>query len=515
MSSLRELLKQLTTTWTQLSVGSRSGVIAAAVVAVALVVLTGVWSARPKYVPLARDLAPSETAELVSKLEAEGIHAKMNFAASTVLDPKSKWTRARRHAGDRVSHQLEAPEWNDSVLGDPDMNHFRMTRHREQSLARTIRRMDGISDAVVHLAQPEPTPFIQEQQPATASVVIEVRSGTPFARETAAAIVALVADSVEGVSPDGVSVMDTRGRMLASGAGGLNSDIGGQFEYQRQLEVDLATKANSMLIKMLGERRAIVRVSANIDFTRTERIALTYDPDVKVRESEDITTKTTTQPVNSALGPAGASSNLGPAAIGQNASLSKTTEETNNTKYLNGETKETITELPGRIKRLTVAVMVHTQDPEGTGGAIEVPPTEVDLQRVEAVVKQAVGFDTSRGDEIEVMLTQFAGLQSEEHQLTQVQQWEMYSKLARSSSLGLAAIVALLLGLLTIYRLRPVTIRVEGEQDSSQRRERTLAQLSGRVKQNPEMMKAVISAWLDGADARATEDDHQRHRKAA
>ncbi len=271
MSNIRELLKQLVTTWNRLGTGAKVGIVVTTVAAVIMIVLTGVWSARPNYVPLARDLSPSETAELVSKLEAEGISSKMNFAASTVLVPKSKWNRARMLAGDRVDHQLDSPEWNDSVLGDPGLNHFKMTRHREQSLARTIRRMEGISDAVVHIAQPEPTPFIKEQRPATASVVVELRQGNAFSRETAASIVALVSDSVEGISPEGISVMDTRGRTLISGAAGINSDISGQFEYQRQLETDLAMKANSMLTKMLGERRAIVRVAANIDFTRTER----------------------------------------------------------------------------------------------------------------------------------------------------------------------------------------------------------------------------------------------------
>ena len=115
-----------------------------------------------------------------------------------------------------------------------------------------------------------------------------------------------------------------------------------------------------------------------------------------------------------------------------------------------------------------------------------------------------------RGDEIEVMSTQFAGLESEEEQLDQIRQWEMYSNMARSSSLGIAAIVVLLVGLLTIYRLRPVTIRVDSTDERARRRERSMAELSARVKQNPEMVKAVISAWLDGEDASSVEANDRK-----
>ncbi len=236
---------------------------------------------------------------------------------------------------------------------------------------------------------------------------------------------------------------------------------------------------------------------------------------MKVRASEDITSITTKQPTSSALGPAGASSNLGNGGslIGHGAGLSETTEEKNKTEFLNGETVETITEQPGRVKRLTIAVMVHAAPAEAEDEAA-VAPADIDLPKVQAVVKQAVGFDAERGDEIEVMVAQFAGLETEEQQFTQIQQWEMYSQLARSSSLGLAAVVALLLGMLTIYRLRPLTIQVDRQSDRSHRRERTLAELSAHVKENPEMMKAVISAWLDGEDA-SPADDRLTIRKAA
>ncbi|MEE9142017.1 MAG: flagellar basal-body MS-ring/collar protein FliF, partial [Gammaproteobacteria bacterium] len=365
MVFLNNLGEQLKDLWKQSSKSGRIGFIAIGLLCVAAIAGVGIWSSRPHYVPVASNLGPAEAAEIVSKLDADGILNQLNFSGSAVLVPKTQWNRARLLLGDLVGPMRSgADDFDDSLLSDPSLNHFRMLRHQEETLARTIARLNSVVNATVHIGQPQPSPFVQERKATTASVILELRPGVIFTREQAAAVVSMVANSVTGLDPQAVSVVDTKGRMLSSHTSAADTEVTSRLEYQRKLESDLASKAEVMLREMLGTGRAVVRVTADLDFTQIKREEITYDPESKVKKTERIKTMSRTGIAKAALGVAGTASNVGNATSTRQKAPFTETEEENEVEYENAMIRDTVTEAPGAIKRLTVAAVVDLSPPD-------------------------------------------------------------------------------------------------------------------------------------------------------
>ncbi|MBX3444694.1 MAG: flagellar M-ring protein FliF [Planctomyces sp.] len=484
MSSVKLWWNQLRQMWDGWTFPQRVGMSLAAALCAAMVAGVGLWSLQSQYVPLASDLTPTTAAELVSTLDSAGIASRLNFSGSAVLVPKQELNRARLAAGklidlsDNPSDDIEGSVWS-----DPTLYHVRIMRQKEQRLARSIMQFDYIKSATVHLSVPEPSPFLRDKATPSASVVVGLRTGGAVARQDAAAIVSLVAHSVEGLEPSRVTVMDTQGRIL-SAQESMQGDVAGQFEYRRRLESDLAAKAEALLSNMLGPGRAVVRVTADVDFTQTERQTTSYDPERKVKASETVKTESHTTPKVASSGAAGIASNVGGSATTSNVG---TKIEENTTEYLNGETKDLVREAPGRVKRLTVAAAV--QLPEG--GA-DPALAAITPQAVEDLIKQAVGFDVSRDDEIKVVSGPLAGASLFAPEAPAVP-WDRYEQMIRAASLGLAALVALVVGLLVLRRFRPTTVSAPAVESGGEDR---LATLAMRARENPEAMAQALSAWL-------------------
>jgi flagellar M-ring protein FliF len=219
--------------------------------------------------------------------------------------------------------------------------------------------MQGVAQAIVHISRPEASPFIRDQQPTKASVILDLKPGAPFDRQQAAAVVSMVAHAVEGLDPNNVSITDTSGHILSEQTSPLGSDIARQFEYQQRIETELASKAETMLSQLLGPGRAVVRVAAEVDFTQTTRKETTYDPDAKVKMYEKITTNSSKSQPTGVSG--GTASNVTP-SVSEVATGAPTSQddETIETEYLNSQTDTTIAEAAGRVQRLTISAAVST-----------------------------------------------------------------------------------------------------------------------------------------------------------
>src|SRR5262249_12597305 len=153
----------------------------------------------------------------------------------------------------------------------------------QAELARTIMQIEPIESARVHIVRPEPTPFVRDQKPTTASVVVKLKPGATLNRSVAAGIVALVAGSVEGLTAEGVTILDTTGRVLSGPRGDKAGVIASlQLEHRRETEAYLASKAEEMLSHLLGPGRAIVRVTADINFKRVREKKEHIDPESRV-----------------------------------------------------------------------------------------------------------------------------------------------------------------------------------------------------------------------------------------
>ena len=398
-----------------------------------------------------------------------------------------------------------------SMLSDPATADRRMINLKEMELGETIKRLKPIESARVHLGIPNPVPFARDRKEKTASVTIQMRAGQVLSRKLANAIISTVANGVEGLDPARVNLTDTEGNQFdfeQAANGGA-----GHLEYQTRLERELAHKAESMLDALLGPGRSVVRVTADIDFTKKVVSQKRFDPKSKVIESEKtITTKGTAEdPL--AMGAAGAASNLGNAGGQMGTREIVSNSEERDVTYRNGEIIEESTAHPGQVKRLSIAVMVQLTEDEPVAAEGEAvaqpaaanPPAQppISIEDVESIVQKAVGYDPKRLDEIEVVSV--PKLVSDNIDLTQLIQppsaIETWMPLIRNISLGVAALVALFLGLLTLKRIKPIEINnAEPVQGMSPQRARQLSELAVLARKNPELLSSIMSAWMNSTN---------------
>lgn len=506
MEFLQNLMTQLTGQWSRWTRAQQISMAGGLLLCLAIVAGVGYWSLQPDYVPLASGLAPADAAEIVSTLEAERITYKLNFSGSSISVGKSDLSRARlackEHLGAAGGGGSKEGDGATDIWSDPSLTHVRLLRQQETRLARSIGQLKSIKSATVHISKPESSPFIREQGRTTASVVVELRSGAFLTGRDAQSIVSLISHGVEGLLPGDVSVMDTEGRLLTS-EGGLEGDVAGQLEFRRRLETGLAAKAETMLAEVLGVGHAVVRVTADVDFTQTTSTQKTYDPSGKVKTTEKIVSETNSTPRSVASGPAGTPSNVGAAAgSSRSESIAANKREESETSYLNPETTNTTAEAPGRIRRITVAAVVDVPEPEapaaGATKTAKAPAApRLDKASLEALIKQAVGFDPDRNDQVEVVLSKLAAGEPVSAappiaSPVSIQDW------LKASSIGITALVVGALGFLTLKRFRPVVVEQPSPVEVSLTAARRLSALQELARSNPEAAAEVLKAWLGG-----------------
>lgn len=516
MNTWQQTWTQLVASWNSFTTSQRAACLGGC--GLMLFVLGGVawWSSRPDYATLVNRLTPTETAEVVAALEADQIPYQLNFAASAVSVPKASLAQARLTIKDQLGlspAEAEADSQFD-LFADPSQIHQRLLRQQESRLARSISQFRSIKSAVVHLSKPASTTFLRDVTPATASVIVELKPGGQLTARDANAIVSLVSHGVEGLRAEDVSVMDTEGRLLTD-TSNSEGDVAGQLEYRRRLETELSTKAETMLGEMLGAGRSIVRVTADIDFTATETEQITFDPEGKVKVSETTRSESTTGKPRS--GAAGTGSNLPqPSSTGTTDSSTVTKSEENETQYANAETKNTIREAPGKIRRITVAAIVDLSPPEADPTAPATAPANAVTQAdVERIVKQAVGFDTRRSDEVEVLVSKIATLPLLPASVPPAVDWEHW---VRTGSLGVGAVVALLISWLTLRRRQSAPATVAATESSTPlpvAMAHRVHQLSEQALRNPKAAAAVLQAWLKSEAAGARNEAPSARRRAA
>jgi len=498
-AKLRDLADSLAATWDGLAPGARVATVVLAAVAVAVVAGVAIWASRPSYRTLADGLEPEEINALTAKLEASGIPYKVSEGGRAVAVPARSYQRACLAVATDASGASQLQGWKlfdrQGWLTDPETARVNYLRALQDELAKTIMKFDQVAYARVHIVLPDPTPFVREREPASASVVLRLKPGTRLRAQNAHSIVSLVCGAVEGLSPENVTIVDTAGRTLyAPNKDELASSVSTQLDYRQELERYLANKAETMLAKLLGPGRAVVEVTADVDFNNVKETRETYSPDDKVIAMEKVTTVKETMPGSAAVGPAGTASNLRPSPLpGQRAGTLKQ-EETVESQYLVSKIIQEQQDQTGDIKRLTVAAMVDLPKSQGGNGKAA-PITEQDVMDI---LKQAVGFDESRGDQIKVTVAPLAASASHqaiETALVHVERWQPYLLLARYLSLALGAVVALGIVWLLTKNLRSVLANSAAAGPSA---ESALAEeLAEEAMRNPEVVANAIRAWLE------------------
>ncbi len=526
---MNNLVNSLRKVWDQTSVTARVSVIAMGTLSVLMIAGVAWWVMQPSYIPLANDLDPQIAAEVKSTLDDRGIAYKSNVLGNRIMVDENRWAEAIAAIQDIVPPDQREPEPGSSfLLTDPGAKERQKARHLEFRLGKTIARLKSIQSATVHLGVPERSAFINKQVERTASVTIEMQAGQRFTRDLSSLIASQVANSVEGLRRQNVKVFDTEGQMFDADETG--TAIGGQLEYRRHIENDLAVKAETMLETLLGSGRSVVRVTAEVDLQKIEQKGTSYDSEEQVPASEEITTTTGTQADPLATGEAGAAANLNGGTRRSGSKQVMMESETSKTEYFDNGVEETRTTLPGGVKRLSIAAIVELPQPPGaagddatstTGNESDDSATQPNVTRVEieSLIKQAVGFDDSRKDRIELVVVET--MAAEEPTLLDLIEpaapLEAWMPLIRNISLGVAALVALILGLLTLKRITPVQVPGGGDGAATitPQRARQLSELATLARKNPELLSSIMAAWINDESAGETGAVPEESRRAA
>ena len=394
------------------------GIAASVAIGVAVVL----WSQTPSYSLLYGNLGQQDAMEIAQALQQADIEYRVDHASGAIMVPSSDMQDARmKLAGQGLPHSesigFELLQQDTGFGTSRLVETARYQRAIEGELARSIMTMANVESARVHLATPKQSVFIRNRKVPSASVVVKLYSGRNLERGQVEAISHLVASSVPELEVGNVTVVDHKGRLLSRKNDSRQMTLStSQFEYTKELETHFKQRVEDILAPLLGRDNLRAEVTAEVDFTVTEQTRENFNPDVAALRSEQVNEQQsrlseiqgvpgalTNQPPAAGTAPEQAGGN---ATEGQGAPLNSSKRATRNF-----ELDKTIshTKLPSNsLRRLSVAVVVNDRtvmDAEGKPQEIQRTPEEID--RISNLVKEAVGFNLTRGDSVRVINESF------------------------------------------------------------------------------------------------------------
>ncbi|WP_462323699.1 flagellar basal-body MS-ring/collar protein FliF [Desulfoplanes sp.] len=396
----------ITSFWSARSLAQRILVIGLCVSVLVVFFLLLFWFNQTNYKVLYSNLYQEDASRVVAFLEKEKVDYKLGANGSTVLVPESQVYNLRlalAGAGALHGQGVGFELFDTTQIGQTDfIQHINYQRALQGELARTITEYPDVNSARVHLVIPDKSLFIEEQAPTSASVVLKLKSSNALSRQQIQSIVNLVTTGVEGMTDEHITVSTTKGRVLyepnSEEGIGLTST---QFEYQQTLQRNLERRIEQMLVPIVGPGRVIAKVSADLDFSRTNTHEEIYDPASSVVRSEQRSEEESRGTSRAEQGvPEAEYQATDDGTAGSSQSSTRTTSTTNY--EINKVDKHTVSSL-GEIDRLSVAVIVdgiYTKNDQGVFDYAPLPPAQ--MERIRSLVEKAVGFDTTRSDTIEV-----------------------------------------------------------------------------------------------------------------
>lgn len=371
-------------------------------------------------VPLYTGLSMEDTAAITQELDGQNVPYTLKDNGSIILVNDGDVLRLRMTlaeqglpSGGGVGYEIF--DKTDALGTTSFVQSVNALRALEGELARTIRTIRRVDQARVHLVLPEKQLFRKEEQKPTASIVLKTRGDLDPGQIRA--IQHLVASAVPGLEPSRISVVDENGRLLAQGGGDDESAYLASTADERTSAVQkqVEERIRDIVESVVGAGRVRVRVAADLDMNRVTQTQDTYDPNGQVVRStqtrEDKSNSQDSQPNDQVTaGNQVPNANANTAQQGQNAQSNQnaaTTEETVNYE-ISKTTRTEITEVGG-IRRLSVAVLVdgrYTTDAAGT--QTYTPRPQAELDQISALVRTAMGYDQTRGDQLQVVNLQFA-----------------------------------------------------------------------------------------------------------
>jgi len=464
------------------------------------------WSQGEDYKPLYGSLDRLDSSEVGQVLDFNDIPYKIDGSTGALLVPVDKLQKARLVLaengiqGDKtIGYELLDQE---QPLGTSQfMEATRFRRGLEGELARTIASINSVRGARVHLAIPKRTVFIRDGREPSASVFLDLYPGRPISDKQITGIANLVAASIPELDVENVTVVDQKGNLLSVGVRDEKLELAAQhLDYTRKIEDDIVLRIRRLLTPILGEGNFKTEVAADIDFTEIEQAAESFNPDLPAIRSEQTVDEQrignagaggvpgalTNQPPGGAQVPEVVGAG-GEGAQGQPPSNTRTQATRN---YELDRTVSYTKHEKGRLRRLTVAVVIDDKKKVNadTGETSKVQWTDVEIERLSILVRDAVGFSAVRGDSVNILNETFAPL-PDIGTLSDQPFWEKEWFLSLAKQLAGALIIAILI----IGLLRPVLKSLAG------------SGAKAKAEEEAREMEALQAAGVDSFDSLSDE----------
>jgi len=526
--------------------------------AVAVGVTVVLWWRGPNWSLLYGNLSDSDASSVVQALQTAAIEYKLDSNSGAIMVPAERVHEARLQlAGQGLpqgkSASLELMSKDPGFGVSQFMENARYQYALEGELARTIASLQAVEAARIHLALPQQSAFVHDRRPASASVLLQLRAGHRLQAEQVSAIVHLVASSIPELDSDNVTVVDQQGRLLSSPRNSEAAITAEQFEAAHRIEDNYTEHIERLIAPLVGDGRVHAQVTVDLDGGASEEAHEQYKPESAIVRSEQsaeeisrsgnaasggIPGALTNQPP--AGGVASAASNSKPAATpgataGANgaaasaaasaaaaaAAAAATPENTSKQLTRNYEIDRTVSysrQPAGRVKRVTVAVLVdNMRQPGADGKTVERALTQAEIDDITRLVKDAVGFDQARGDSVNVVNQPFLPQVAEIIKPEVIPLWQRpWVRDVVRLILGALVLVALALGVLRPLirnlsthaltaspELLPAGARAADERataatapSQSLAYEQQLVQARGLVSQDPKRVAQVVKTWV-------------------
>lgn len=525
--NLKQLPQELLNYFRGLNLRARIAIVAALALCAAGLLYLGLSTGHVEYAPLYFNLSPEDASAVLDKLREAHVPYQIEKGGETIEIPKAQVAETRltlASAGLPRGSGMGYDLFDKQGLGVSDFTQ-KINNHRalQGELERSILTLGAVQRARVHLAVPEKSLFSTVEEKPSASVVLQLRPGQTLQPPQVQGIVHLIAASVQGLQPERVTVVDQRGEILSQKSG-TDAARSTTLSYQREIEGTARQRAQELLEKTVGRGHVAVQVNAQIDPAQVERTHEEFDPEQQVVRSEQEMEDTAGPSAESTGGVAGARGNLPGGPPPQTTSSEGTRRRSVTRNYEIGKVVRKVSEPFGKLERLTIAVVVdgvYAPDPKNPKQKKFMPRSKEDMEAYAAIVKEAVGFDGKRGDQLEVRCVPFAAGDGESQEMSEIKEtvppWAYASVVAALLFAGACAVqllrrrdrVTLVPGGLHFpaslrnleEHLSPTPLAVlpeRGEEEATRLRQmqQTRQQAVALIGSHPDRALQVLRAWL-------------------
>jgi flagellar M-ring protein FliF len=407
---------------------------------------------------------------MVQILDSEAIPYRLRDGGAVIDVPSEAVPRARLRLADKGlpkggSVGYELFDSQDSLGTTNFTQNVTLVRALEGELSRTIRSIEQVQAARVHVVLPKREVFSRDTQSPSASVVLTLRNGKRLDSEQVLAVQHLVASAVPGLTPARISIVDDRGTLLAGGfpdGEGATATVNAKAEQQRtRYQNHLARTIEQLVERTVGYGRVRAEVTADMDFDRINISEEVFDPESQVVRSTQAVEHNSSSREGGGPPPVTVATNLPDADLSAAGGDGGANKETRSEETVNYEiSKKVVNHVreAGIVKRLSVAVLVDgTRESGSDGSPVYQPRSQEELNLLATLVRSAIGFDAARGDTIEVVNMRFV-----DQDLETAQAPAMFMGVAKNDLLSLVQYVVIVVFALLVILLvvRPLLSRV-------------------------------------------------------